>query len=100
MKRFGLLWIALFTLAGTALAGDMPTADSLLSKAQAQAQTEHKNVLVIFHASWCGWCKRLDTFLADKTMGDLITDNFVVLHLDVLESPEKKSLENAGGEML
>jgi hypothetical protein len=33
-------------------------------------------------------------------MKSLIERNFVVTHLDVLENPDKKSEENAGGEMV
>lgn len=99
MKRFTLI-AALFALACAAIAAE-PSAAALLTKARAEAKQEGKNVFVIFHASWCGWCHRLDeTFLADKTMGKLMDDNFVVVHIDVLEQPAKKELENAGGEDL
>ena len=40
---------------------------------------------VIFHASWCGWCKKLDAFLDDKDMGALMKSGFVIVHIDVLE---------------
>lgn len=74
-----------------------PTADQVLQKAMAEAKGSKKNVMVIFHASWCGWCKKLDEFLTEPKMGKLIKKSYVVVHLDVLESPEKKALENAGG---
>jgi uncharacterized protein YyaL (SSP411 family) len=102
MKRFALLLVVLGALATAALAGPPPpTAVKLLTNARAQAQSEHKNVLVIFHASWCGWCKKLDEFLADKDMAKLMGANFVIVHMDVQENGDKKSLENeGGGEMM
>ncbi|HVT11543.1 MAG TPA: thioredoxin family protein [Fimbriimonadaceae bacterium] len=99
MKRLGLLLTLLFAMAVTAFAAE-PTSAELLAKAQGQAQSEHKRVLVIFHASWCGWCKKLDEFLADPSMGKLMTGNYVIVHLDVQEQGDKKVLENAGGEDL
>lgn len=96
MKRFALLFVAALGLATQAF-GSEPSSAALLAKAEAQAQQEHKNVMVIFHASWCGWCKKLDAFLADADMGKVMTDNFVIVHLDVQEQPEKKALENEGG---
>lgn len=87
----------LLALAATAAFGNAPTAKALLTKAHAQAKAENKKVWVIFTASWCGWCKKLDAFLADPEMSKLVKKNFVVVHLDVLESENKKSLENEGG---
>lgn len=74
-----------------------PSAKTVLTKAQTQAKAEKKNVMVIFHASWCGWCHKLDDFLADPEMGKLMKANFVIQHLDVLENGDKKALENEGG---
>lgn len=96
MKRFGLLLASFVILVAAAIAGE-PTSAELLTKAKAQAAQEHKNVMVIFHASWCGWCKRLDSFLADKEMSKVMEDNFVIVHLDVMENGDKVALENAGG---
>ena len=35
-------------------------ASTILKDAYKQAKIEKKNVFVIFHASWCGWCKKMD----------------------------------------
>lgn len=75
-------------------------ADKVVTKATNQAQRDKKNVLVIFHASWCGWCKKLEAVMADPTVKPFFDKSFVTTHLDVLESPDKKYLENAGGEAL
>jgi thioredoxin-related protein len=43
------------------------TADKTLNEAYKKANAEHKNVFVIFHASWCGWCKKLDASMNDNS---------------------------------
>lgn len=80
-----------------ALAMQTPSADSVLKAAQAKAKTEKKNVLVIFHASWCGWCKKMDEFLGKPEFKKLFEDSYVIVHLTVMESAEHKDLENPGG---
>lgn len=75
-------------------------AGKVLAKAQAQAEKEKKNVLVLFHASWCGWCHKLDGVMADPTVKPFFDKSFVSTHLVVQESPDKKNLENPGGEEL
>jgi len=96
--------LAVGLLAVTALAAiaapsgeKLPAAKSLLAKAQDQAKTEHKNVLLIFHASWCGWCHKLDDMLKSPEVGGLVEKGLVVTHVDVMEQPAKKDLENGGG---
>jgi hypothetical protein len=48
------------------------------------------------HASWCGWCKKMDASLDDPTCKKLFDDNYVIAHLDVMEQPAKVNLENSG----
>jgi thiol-disulfide isomerase/thioredoxin len=98
--RRALALVLPLALAATAAASDQPSADALLSSARATAKRQGKNVLVVFHASWCGWCKRLDAFLSDPKMKALVEKGLVVVHLDVQESEGKKSLENPGGNEL
>lgn len=76
------------------------SADEILNAAFKQAKTENKNVIVMFHASWCGWCKKMDASMNDATTKELFDKNYVISHLDVLESANKKQLENFGAEAL
>ena len=77
------------------------SAASLLTAAQKRARASNKQVLVVFHASWCGWCKKLDaTLLSDPQMAKLLGAQYEIVHLDVMENGTKKSLENPGGDAL
>ena len=70
--------------------------DDILKEAYQQAAKENKKVFIIFHASWCGWCHRMDSSLNDKTCKQFFDQNFVIRHLVVYESKGKKDLENPG----
>ncbi len=74
-------------------------AESIVNAALKQAATSDRNVWVIFHASWCIWCKRLDKMLDDPAIEAIVGKHYIVTHLDILETQQgkKDSLENPGG---
>jgi len=72
------------------------SADQVLKEAQAEAAKQNKNVFIIFHASWCGWCHKMDSSMNDKRCKKFFDDNYVIRHLVVQESKNKKHLENPG----
>ena len=78
----------------------VPPAKSLIDRALKTARTEHKTVFIHFGASWCKWCKELDSALDSPELRTLIAGHFVLVHLTVHESDDKKSLENPGAEKL
>jgi len=51
MKRITLIVVGLLLLAASALA-TQPSAKTLLANAEAQARSQHKNIFVVFDASW------------------------------------------------
>jgi hypothetical protein len=51
----------------------------------------------MFHASWCGWCKKMTASIGDSTCSKFFDDNYVITYLDVMERPGKEMLENPGG---
>ncbi|GAA4327418.1 thioredoxin family protein [Flaviaesturariibacter amylovorans] len=77
-----------------------PTADEVLKEARRVAAKEGKNVLILFHASWCGWCHKMQRAMEEPAMKPLFEQHFVIRWLTVYESPNKKALENPGAEDL
>ena len=49
-----------------------------------QARAENKNVLLMFGANWCIWCRRLhDTFETNPAVAKALNENFVLVLVDV-----------------
>lgn len=77
-----------------------PSSQELLNAAYKKAAAENKNILLIFHASWCGWCHKMDSSLNDPACKKFFDDHYIITHLTVLESVKMKGQENKGAEEL
>ncbi|MDB5088680.1 MAG: Thioredoxin-like [Mucilaginibacter sp.] len=96
MKSIKLLCLALLLTGSLFAQATLPSSETVLNNAYAQATKENKKVILIFHASWCGWCKKMDASLNDPICKKMFDDNYVIAHLDVMEQPAKANLENPG----
>ena len=72
---------------------NMPAA-RLMVNAYRQATKENKNIFVIFHASWCTWCHKMDSTLNRPAIKSFFDSNYVFVHLTV---SEKDSTRNTPG---
>ena len=97
MKRLSFLLSLAFVFIAQPLTAQ-ENASVILDKAFTQAREENKSVFVIFHASWCGWCKRMDQNMNDGSCRDFFSRNYVITHLVVQESEKNKDLENPGAD--
>jgi len=77
-----------------------PTASEVVKEACTEAAASHKKVMILFHASWCKWCHKLDTLMANPECKSLFDRSYVIRHLTIAESPGKRNLENPGAQEL
>jgi len=95
------LTIFLLIITQIIVAQETPKATELiLNNTFQQAKKENKNVFIMFKASWCKWCKKMEATMNDETISKYFTDNYIIQHLVVLESAKNKNLENLGAENL
>src|SRR5712691_10407630 len=57
-----------------------------------RAAIEHKRVLLIFGANWCYDCHVLDHALHDGDAGKILSENFLLVHVDIGEGERNPDL--------
>lgn len=92
---------AFTTLAHAATPEAGANADEVMTNARTQAAAEHKNILLMFGASWCVNCHRFDKFLADPAIHPIMDKAFLFVDMTTGEKPKDKHHANLpGGEKL
>ena len=54
-----------------------------IAAALEQARSQHKRVLLDFGGNWCGDCQVLDLYFHQAPNLDLLSKNFVLVHVDI-----------------
>lgn len=57
-------------------------ADQVLAAGLAAARQQHKRVFLHFGAPWCGWCHRLEDWMARPDVAPLLAKDFVDVKID------------------
>ena len=57
-------------------------AQDLYAAALKRAQTENKRIFLHFGAPWCGWCHRLEAWMADPRVAAILAKDFIDLKID------------------
>jgi thioredoxin-related protein len=58
-------------------------ANLVVEEALARASSEGKRVFLVFGAPWCGWCHRLEDWLAQPDVATTMARDFIVAKIDV-----------------
>lgn len=99
MKNTFLFVFLLFGLSSL-YAQDSLDAETMVQKALTEAKNSGKKVMVKYTATWCGWCHKMDTAMADASIAKFFDNNYIVVRIHILESESKKHLNTKGGEEL
>ncbi len=70
-------------------------ANEALKAASARAKSEGKLVFLHFGAPWCGWCHRLEDWLATPEVSSILSKAFVDLKVDTDRMPGGEALLKA-----
>jgi thioredoxin-related protein len=77
------------------------SAQNIINESKTKVKSTNKNILVVFHASWCTWCKWLDKALESPEIKPIMEKYYTIVKIDVKEFGQKiQSLENPGGQKL
>lgn len=75
-------------------------AEQKLSNAIQRANRENKNLMLMFKASWCGLCKKLNNTISNPSIKSFFETNYIIEQLVVFESKKNKHLEDEGADKI
>ncbi len=67
-------------------------AKSEIGEALKIAATDHKRVLLVFGANWCYDCHVLDRALHEGAAGKIVSESFLLVHVDIGEGEKNPDL--------
>jgi thioredoxin-related protein len=102
MRRILLLLVLQFLMCIAAYAAQQhPSAEQVLATAKSVAVEQHKDIFLVFGASWCPPCREMEAFLEDREIRPILEKYFVIATLNVQEERGKHpELNSPGGEKL
>lgn len=102
MQRISFFLLLIFGFIALHAQTDTPAStDDIMKTAYTGAAKSNKKIFLVYHASWCKWCKKLDSALTSTELKPVFDKYFIISHLDVNERKEKvELLENTGGREL
>ena len=68
-------------------------ADEVYEEALALAERENKRVFLHFGAPWCGWCHRLEDFLARPEIAKVVAHDYILVKIDLERTAGAKAFD-------
>jgi thioredoxin-related protein len=95
------LMLLLLMSVGAYAAQQRPSAEQVLAAAKSAAVEQHKNIFLVFGASWCKPCHEMEAFMEDAKIRPILEKYFVIASLNVEEEQGKHpELNSPGAEKL
>jgi thiol-disulfide isomerase/thioredoxin len=97
------LFLLLFLIVPAVFSQDQKpdSAQTIMNAAMTKAMAADKNIFVIFQASWCIWCKWLESALENPEIAPIMEKYYTIAKLDVKEFGKKvQTFENPGGQKI
>jgi thiol-disulfide isomerase/thioredoxin len=70
----------------------LPGAEAVLAEGQARAKEAGKNLFLHFGAPWCGWCHRLEDWMAKPEVAAILEKDYIDVKIDQDRNPGGKEL--------